>query len=74
MKKANAARHMRETPLGCYEVDEELEAKMKKMAKMKLTKEEIRAQTISWVYGNLPVDSELTIEDVTKFLEEHEGL
>lgn len=78
MKKAKAARYVSKTlsksPLGCYEVDEELEEKLRQSAKGKLTKEEVRAQRISWVYGNLPIACGLTIEDVTKLIDEHDGV
>lgn len=78
MKKTNTARYvsktLSESPLGCYEVDEELEEKMRQSAKSKMTKAEVRAQRISWVYGNLPRACGLTIEDVAKILDEQEGV
>lgn len=33
-----------------------------------MTEEEYRQQKISWVYGNLPYDSDVTREDVEKAL------
>ena len=78
MKKTNATPYVSKTPadspLGCYEVDEELEEKLRQSAKHKLTKEEVRAQKISWAYGNLPIACGLTMEDVAKLLDEEDGV
>jgi hypothetical protein len=38
-----------------------------------LTKREVAAQRISWVYGNLPDDSTLTRDEVARIIEAHEG-
>lgn len=48
----------------------ELEKKIKKMAKSKMTKEEIRAQKISYVHGSLPKNIRLTREEVEKIVDE----
>ena len=48
----------------------ELEEKMKKMAKGRMTKEEIRAQKISYVHGSLPANIRLTREEVEKIVDE----
>ena len=48
----------------------ELEKKIKKMAKSRMTKEEIRAQKISFVYGSLPANNRLKREDVEKIVDE----
>lgn len=55
-------------------VDEALEARMKKAAATPMTKEEVRRQRVSFVYGQLPVRNTLTREEVAKLLESREGV
>ena len=53
-----------------YRGSKELEEKMKRVAKGKMTKEEIRSQKISFVHGSLPANSNLQREDVEKIVDE----
>ncbi len=55
-------------------VDEALEARMKKAATTRMTKEEVRRQRVSFVYGQLPVSNTLTREEVAKLLDSREGV
>ena len=53
-----------------YAPDKELEEKLKRAAKVRMTKEQSRAQKISYVFGNLPVRLRLTREEVEKIVDE----
>lgn len=55
-------------------IDEELERRLRKAAATPMTKEEVRRQRISFVYGNLPQSSPLTREEVEKLLDAREGV
>ncbi len=55
-------------------IDEELEQRLRKAAATPMTKEEVRRQRISFVYGNLPQSSTLTREEVEKLLDAREGV
>ena len=57
-----------------YKPYKELEEKMKRAGRSKMTKAEVRAQRISWVYGNLPKNSPLTREDVARIVDERDGV
>lgn len=46
----------------------ELEKLVAEALERGMTEEEYRQQKISWVYGNLPYDSDVTREDVEKSL------
>ena len=47
--------------------------KLKSLAKETLTKEEVKAQRISYVYGNQPKNSRLSKKDVTKIINKYDG-
>ena len=53
-----------------YAPNKELEEKMKRAAKVRMTKERSRAQKISYVFGNLPARIRLTHEEVEKIVDE----
>jgi hypothetical protein len=53
--------------------DKELIRKLKIAAKIKMTAEQIRAQKISYAYGNLPSESSITKTEVEKIVEKIEG-
>lgn len=55
-------------------VDEALETRMKKAATTRMTKEEVRRQRVSFVYGQLPVSNTLTREEVAELLDSREGV
>lgn len=55
-------------------IDEELEQRFRRAATTPMTKEEVRRQRISFVYGNLPQSSTLTREEVEKLLDAREGV
>ena len=54
--------------------DEALESRMKQAASKPMTKEEVRRQRLSFVYGQLPSSSTLTREEVAKLLDAREGV
>lgn len=54
--------------------DKALEARMKRAASKPMTKEEVRKQRLSFVYGQLPSSSTLTREEVAKLLDAREGV
>lgn len=56
------------------ERDEALETRMKRAASKPMTKEEVRKQRLSFVYGQLPSSSTLTREEVAKLLDAREGV
>ncbi|MCY3728584.1 MAG: hypothetical protein OXF97_06270 [Nitrospira sp.] len=47
---------------------------MKRAASKPMTKEEVRKQRLSFVYGQLPSSSTLTREEVAKLLDAREGV
>ena len=47
--------------------------RLHKAAKHQMTSEEVRAQRVSFVYGNLPHDSTLTRHQVAEAIERLEG-
>ena len=55
---------------GGYTPDKELEKRLKQSARVKMTKEEVRAQKISYVFWNLPEGHSLTLADVEKIVDE----
>ena len=55
------------------EVPDNLEEILRKVAKRKLTKEERRAQRISWVMGMMPRNMKMSREEVTKLITERYG-
>lgn len=54
--------------------DKAMEARMKRAASKPMTKEEVRRQRLSFVYGQLPSSSTLTREEVAKLLDAREGV
>jgi len=44
--------------------------KLKEAAKIKMTKEEINEQRVSWVYGNLSKGNNMTEDEVRELLNE----
>jgi hypothetical protein len=60
-------------PMGGRQTDEVLLERLRESARRPLTKREVAAQRISWVYGNLPDDSTLTRDEVARIIEAHEG-
>ena len=59
--------------IGDIEVPDNLEEILRKVAKRKLTKEERRAQRISWVMGMMPRNMKMSREEVTKLITERYG-
>ena len=55
-------------------MDKALEARMKRAAGKPMTKEEVRKQRLSFVYGQLPSSSTLTREEVAQLLDAREGI
>ena len=55
------------------EIPDNLEEILRKVAKRKLTKEERRAQRISWVMGMMPRNMKMSREEVTKLITERYG-
>ncbi len=53
---------------------EALEKRLRKAASKPMTKDEVREQRISFVYGNLPHNSTLTREEVARILASREGV
>ena len=52
---------------------EALVEKLVRAAKRKMTSDEIFEQEVSYVYGNMPSRSDLTKDDVRKYLLERRG-
>ena len=59
--------------IGDIEVPDNLEEILRKVAKKDLTKEERRAQRISWVMGMMPRGMKMSREEVTKLITERYG-
>ena len=53
--------------------EEALIARLERSANRPLTKREVEAQRVSWVFGNLPTSSKLTRDDVVKLIKAHDG-
>jgi len=53
--------------------DAELLHKLQMSAKLPLTKEEVRAQRISFVYGNMPQDSSVSRNEIVNIIARIEG-
>ena len=53
--------------------NKELERRLKKAASKPMTKEEIRRQRISFVYGNMPSRIGITRDQVAELLDKHDG-
>ncbi len=53
--------------------EEALIARLEQAASRPLTKREVEAQRISWVFGNLPRRSNLTRDDVVKLMKARGG-
>jgi hypothetical protein len=59
--------------LATFKSDESLLEKIRKAEARPLTREQLDRQTISFVYGNLPLDSTITRDQVAKRLGVVEG-
>ncbi len=59
--------------LAKFKTDEGLLEKIRKAEARPLTREQLDRQTVSFVYGNLPLDSTITREQVAKRLGIPEG-
>lgn len=59
--------------LGCPEADPELVERLRIAAAHKMTPDEIKAQRVSFVWGNLPDDNRLTKEEVAAILDRMDG-
>jgi hypothetical protein len=55
-------------------VDETLVRRLEAAAARELTSEELRAQRVSFVYGNMPQDSSLSRKEVVDALAKAEGI
>ncbi len=53
--------------------DEELIARLKQSASRPLTKQQVQAQRVSWVFGNLPNHSKLTREEIDSLIRARHG-
>ncbi|MEO0713293.1 MAG: hypothetical protein AAFY37_05220 [Pseudomonadota bacterium] len=53
--------------------NKELLDQLHKAAKRQISQEELHAQRVSFILGNLPQDSDMTKADVEKVLQELEG-
>lgn len=53
--------------------DETLIRKLEESAKLPLTKEEARAQRVSFVYGNMPQDSSVSRNEIANIIARIEG-
>lgn len=53
--------------------DKTLEQKLKRVAGKPMTKEEVRRQRVSFVYGNWPIRDSITREEVEKMLDRYDG-
>lgn len=60
-------------PRKLTEEEETLIARLRRSAGKPLTKQEVEAQRISWVFGNLPTSSKLTRDDVVKLIKARDG-
>ena len=54
-------------------MDKNLKRRLKLAAGKPMTKEEVRRQRISFVYGNLPSSSTMTREEVEKIVDKYDG-
>lgn len=59
--------------IAAFATDERLLKRLYESAAKPVTKMELQRQRISFVYGNLPSDSEITRERVAERLEMNEG-
>jgi len=53
--------------------DPETNDRLKKAASTQISKDELERQRISFVFGNLPADSEVTREQVERKIKNNEG-
>ena len=59
--------------IASLKTDKALLERLEESAKKPMTREELKRQRVSFVYGNLPNDSEITRDRVAKKLESNEG-
>lgn len=59
--------------IASLKTDKALLERLEESAKKPMTRDELKRQRVSFVYGNLPNDSEITRDRVEKKLESNEG-
>lgn len=53
--------------------DEALLARLRRAANVDMTGDQLRAQRISFIHGNLPHESTMSRDEIERTLEKHEG-